>query len=102
MELIVTVLVAFPLGFFVANRMAAYVAFIAVHSFVFTFQCTELLREWSGGDYSAFPKDSGTVPWAYALVNIIIYAAGFGLVTAGHAVRTRRRRKAPQTADLAG
>ena len=101
MELIATVLVTFPLGFFVRNRMAAYVAFIAVHSFVFSFQNTELLREWTGGDYSAFPKDSDTAPWSYALVNIIIYAAGFGLVTLGHTLAARRRRKTAQSVDIA-
>jgi len=93
-DLIITVLVAFPLGFFVRNRMAAYVAYIAVHSFVFTVQCEELLRAWVGGDYSAFPKNPDSGPWGYLLVNVVIYAAGFGLVTLGHVVHARRRRKA--------
>ncbi|GAA2120688.1 hypothetical protein [Actinomadura napierensis] len=96
MELIVTLVVAFPLGFFVRSRATAYIAYIAVHSFVFSFQDTELVGEWSGGDYSAFPKDRGSVPWSYGLVNVAIYAAGFGLVTLDHAVRTRVRRRVSQ------
>ncbi|MGI5328445.1 hypothetical protein ACQPZ8_19220 [Actinomadura nitritigenes] len=101
MELIVTLVVAFPLGFFVRSRAAACIAYIAVHSFVFSFQNTELVREWSGGDYSAFPKDPGTMPWSYVLVNAVIYAAGFGLVTLGHAVRARLRRRNARAVDLA-
>ncbi|MFB4300977.1 hypothetical protein [Actinomadura sp. NTSP31] len=101
MELIVTLVVAFPLGFFVRSRGTAYVAYIAVHSFVFSFQNTELVREWSGGDHSAFPKDPGAVPWSYVLANVAIYAAGFGLVTLGHAVRTRLRRRNAEAVDLA-
>jgi ABC-type xylose transport system permease subunit len=101
MELIVTLIVALPLGFFVRNRMGAYVAYIAVHSFVFTFQNVVLLRAWSGGDHSAFPKDTDAVPWSYVLVNIVIYAAGFGLVTLGHWLRHRRRERRPEGVDLA-
>ena len=37
MELIIMVLAPFPIGFFVRSRMAAFVAFIALHAFVFTF-----------------------------------------------------------------
>ena len=30
-------LAPFPIGFFIRNRMAAYLAYVALHSFVFTF-----------------------------------------------------------------
>jgi hypothetical protein len=99
-ELIIMVLVAFPLGFFLRNRMAAYVAYIAVYSFVFTFQTAELVREWVGGDYSAFPKDPTSAPWPYALVNLVIYSVGLGLVTLGHKQGAKRRRKTLQPVDL--
>lgn len=101
MELIVAVLVPFPLGFFVRNRMAAYLAYVAVYSFTFTYQTMELLREWVRGDDAAFPRDAASPAWQYALVNLVIYAAGIGLVTLGHTVRNRRRRKTAQTVDLA-
>ncbi|AGZ45045.1 hypothetical protein [Actinoplanes friuliensis] len=101
MELIVTVLVAFPLGFAVRNRMAAFVAYIAVHSFVFTFQTAQLVRAWVGGDHSAFPADGDVVPWSYLIVNAVIYAAGLGLVALGHRLRSRRTNTNPKAADLA-
>jgi hypothetical protein len=94
MELIVTILVAFPLGFLIRNRMAAFVAYIAVHAFVFTFQAVNLMVEWVGGRESAFgpyPKGSDSDVLAYGLVNLVIYAAGFGLVYAGSRVAARRR-----------
>jgi len=90
MELIVTLLVTFPLGYFVRSRTAAYIAFIAIHSFVFSFQSTQLVREWVAGSTQAFPANGKTVAWAYGVVNVVIYAAGFGLVTLGHRVRSRR------------
>jgi len=48
-----------PIGYFIRNRIAAYLAYIALHSFVSTFQSTTLLKEWNGGDYSAFVKNPG-------------------------------------------
>ena len=59
-ELIIMLLAPFPIGYFIRNRMAAYLAYVALHSFVFTFQSTTLLKEWTGGDYSAFVKNPAT------------------------------------------
>jgi hypothetical protein len=100
-ELIIMVLVAFPLGFFIRNRLAAYLVYVAVYSFVFTFQTAELIREWVGGDYSAFPKDPTSAPWPYALVNLAIYGVGLGLIALGHKLGAKRRRKTLQSVDLA-
>jgi hypothetical protein len=94
MELITVILVAFPLGYLVRDRLTSYVAFIAIHAFVFSFQSMELTREWVGGDTSAFPKSSHSVPWSYGVVNALIYALGFGLVTLGHWLAARRRTRA--------
>jgi hypothetical protein len=85
----------------VRNRLAAFVTYIAVHGFVFTYQTLELLREWVGGSTAAFPKDSNASAWPYALVNAIIFAAGLGLVWLGHRLRSRRQAKAAQPVDLA-
>lgn len=94
------IVAAFPLGFFVRNRTAAFVAYIALHSFVFTFQSTALTLEWASGDYAAFDgKDPN--PWPYGLVNVIIYGAGLGLVALGQKVSARRRRAGAQAVDLA-
>ena len=96
MELIVMIVIAFPLGFFIKSRTAAYLAYIAVHGFVFTFQSVALITQWAGGDKSAFgpyPKaDKGEV-WSYGLVNLLIFAAGLGLVALGYYLANRRRNK---------
>ena len=63
-----------PIGYFIRNRIAAYLAYIALHSFVFTFQSSTLLKEWNGGDYSAFVKNPAAVDWSYGLVNLLIFA----------------------------
>jgi hypothetical protein len=101
MELIVTLLVAFPLGYLIRQRLVAYLAFVAANSFLFTFQSTELTREWVGGSSDAFPKDPQTIPWAYGLVNLAIYGLGFGLVTLGGIAATRRRTRTRAAVDLA-
>jgi hypothetical protein len=90
MELIIMLVAPFPLGYLIRHRMAAYLAYVALHSFVFTFQSTTVLKEWTGGDYSAFAKNPVATDWAYGLVNIAVYAAGLGLVA-----RLLGRRPAP-------
>jgi len=103
MELIVMVLVPLPLGYFLRQRIVAFIAYIAVHAFTFTFQTAELVREWVGGSTEAFAKDPMQPAWAYLLVNALIYAAGFGLVALGHrlARRRRSRNQTPEAVDLA-
>jgi hypothetical protein len=54
-ELIIMLLAPFPIGYLIRNRMAAFLAYIALHSFVFTFQSTSLLKEWTG-DYPFRPR----------------------------------------------
>ncbi|GAB2830434.1 hypothetical protein GCM10022221_31440 [Actinocorallia aurea] len=82
--------VALLLGFAVRDRTAAFLSYVAVHGFVFTFQTMTLLRAWVGGDRSAFPADPDSPAWSYALVNAVIYGAGLGLVFAGSRLRARR------------
>lgn len=96
MELIVMIVTALPLGFFIKNRTAAYVALIAIHGFVFTFQSVDLITEWAGGSTDAFgpyPKADNSQIWAYGVVNLVIFAAGLGLVTLGYYLANRRRNK---------
>jgi hypothetical protein len=94
MELIVMVLVPFPIGFFMRNRLAAFVTYIAVHGFVFTFQTLNLIVEWVGGSPEAFgtyPKASNSNVFSYGVVNLVIFAVGLGLVYLGHRLGGRRR-----------
>ncbi len=89
---IVTVLLALPLGFLLRNRLAAYVAYVAVFGYAFSFQNVYLLRSWVHDPATgAFPRDADQPPLSYLLVTALIYAAGFGLVTLGHRLGTRWR-----------
>lgn len=87
---IVTVLFALPLGYLVRNPVVAYVGYVAVYGWAFTFQAVYLLLSHAQGDYSAFPQRG--FPLGYALVTLAIYVVGFGLVTMGRWLRTRRTR----------
>jgi hypothetical protein len=91
MELILMLLLPFPLGYFIASRTAAFLAYVAAHSFLFTFQTMTLVRAWVGGDTHAFARDPNSLEWSYALVNLAIYAAGLCLVALGHRLAQRRR-----------
>ena len=88
---IVTVLLAFPLGFFLRSHLAANTAYAIAYLWAFTFQGIYLMRSWVGGDHSAFPKDPDTMPVSYGLVAGGIFAVGFGLVALGRRVGARRR-----------
>jgi hypothetical protein len=101
MELIIMLIAPFPIGYFIRNRVGAYLTYVALHSFVFTFQSTTLLKEWNGGDYSAFVKNPAAVDWSYGVVNLLIFAAGLGLVTLGSWLSARRRRAVLPAIDLA-
>jgi hypothetical protein len=90
MELIVMLLVPLPLGYLIRPRIAAYLAYVGLHSFVFTFQTMTLTKAWVGGDHSAFAKDPKAVEWSYGLINLAFYAIGLGLVTLGLWLRQRR------------
>ncbi|MFG1689431.1 hypothetical protein ACGFNP_55435 [Nonomuraea sp. NPDC049269] len=93
MELIVMLLLPLPLGYFLRPKVAAYLAYIGAHSFVFTFQTMTLFKAWAGGDYDAFAKDPNQPEWAYAVVNLVIYATGLGLVALGSWLRARQARR---------
>ncbi|WP_238010002.1 hypothetical protein KZZ52_34680 [Dactylosporangium sp. AC04546] len=97
MELIVMLLVPFPVGLLVRNRPAAFVTYVAVHGFVFTAQTLNLLVEWVGGSteaFGAYPDASDTELLAYLVVNAVIFAAGLGLVWLGSRLGARRRARA--------
>jgi len=94
MELLLTLVAAFPIGFLIRNRLAAFVVYIAAHGFVFTFQTLVLLIAWTGGSgegFGPYPQGSTAEVLSYGLINLVIFAAGLGLVYLGHCVAARRR-----------
>ena len=87
---IVTVLLAFPLGYLLRSHLAANVAYAIAYLWAFTFQGLYLTRMWVGGDNSAFARDPDALPISYGVVTAGIFAVGFGLVALGHRVAVRR------------
>ncbi len=90
---VATVLLAFPLGFFLRSHLAANVAYAIAYLWAFTYQTLYLTLSSFGGDESAFPKDE--FPLSYGLVAAAIFAVGFALVTLGHRLGARRTERVP-------
>jgi hypothetical protein len=88
---VVTVLLAFPLGFLVHSWHTANVAYAIAYLWAFSYQNVYLVRMWTAEDYSAFPKGAEAIPIEYGLVTLGVFGAGFGLVALGHRVAARRR-----------
>jgi hypothetical protein len=94
---IVTILTAFPLGFFLSSRLAANTAYAIAYLWAFVFQGVYLMLDSiSSGktlnDDPAFVSDE--FPWQYGVVTLLIFGAGFGLVALGRRVgRGRRTRR---------
>ncbi len=96
---VIAALAAFPLGFLLRDRLAAFLAFGLAFAHVFTFQTAQLVLEATRGADEAF-GDLSDPGWhwfgdtvGYFVFTTAIYAVGLALVTAGHAVRTRRARQ---------
>lgn len=88
---ILTLLIALPLGYLIRPRLAAYVAYGLAFAHLYTFQSLSLLLEWRAGSEAAFGRNGDAS--GYLLVTTAIYAVGFGLVTLGAWLRTRRTRR---------
>ena len=93
MVAIVTVLFAFPLGFFLRNRNSAYLVYVAIFGYSFTYQTLYLLRTWVGDRTQVFPGDPEELPISYLAVTAGIYLVGFGLVALGHLLGSKRRNR---------
>jgi hypothetical protein len=93
-ELIVMILVPFPIGYFVRNRTAGFIAYLTVHAFVFTFQSTDLVIEWVGGStqaFGAYPHAPKSEVFSYGVVNLGILLVAIGLLVLGQRLGARRR-----------
>ncbi len=100
MNLIYTLLLAFPLGFFVQTRSTALLGYLLAGSYLFSFQSTGVLLDWLGHSspsaFGPFPdgfpaKASTSETIGYGVVNLVITVIGVGLVLLGHHLATRRR-----------
>jgi uncharacterized membrane protein len=87
---IVTVVLAFPLGFLLRSRLAAMLAYVAAYLWAFTFQTLYLLLD-SMGNPETGAFGASEFPLSYGLVTLAVFAAGLGLVTLAHGLRRRRQ-----------
>jgi hypothetical protein len=95
MVAIITVLTAFPLGYLVRSRLAANTAYAVAYLWAFVFQTLYLILDViNDSNRPAFEPQE--LPWAYGVVTLSIFTAGFGLVALGHLVRDRRLARAAQ------
>ena len=89
---VVTILLAFPLGFFLRSHLAANTAYAIAYLWAFVYQGVYLLLDAMHGGRDAFdPKE---FPLSYGLVALAIFGVGFGLVALGHRVGSKHREKA--------
>lgn len=91
---VITVLIAFPLGYLLRSRLAANTTYAVAYLWAFVFQSTYLMLDSvGGGSDPAFV--AGDFPWSYGAVTLGIFLAGFGLVWVGGRVRALRRSRQP-------
>ena len=93
---VVTILCAFPLGWFLRSHLAANTAYAIAYLWAFCFQTLYLSLDSVSGD-PAFER--GEFPWQYGVVTLLIFVVGFGLVWLGHWTRARRRTTKSATAS---
>ena len=87
---VVTVLLAFPLGFLLRSRLAAMLAYVAAYLWAFTFQTLYLLLDsMSNPQTGAFGP--AEFPLSYGLVTLGMFAGGLLLVALAHWLRERRQ-----------
>lgn len=97
MNVILTILIGFPLGYLIRQRGTAIATYVLVDSYLFTFQTAFLLMQWVDGDNHAFGSrgrdwsaERTTQFYSYLVLNGVIVAIGIGLVMLGHRVHARR------------
>jgi len=88
---VITILVAFPAGYYFGSRLAANTTYAIAYMWAFVFQTLYLLLDALGGKSDAPAFETSEFPWEYGLVAALIFGAGFGLVEFGHRVAARRR-----------
>jgi len=101
-NLIYTVLVALPLGFFLSSRSTAVLSYLLIGSYLFSFQNLNILLDWLGHNSPSalgpfpdgFPAKASTSEFlGYGIVNLVITLTGVGLVVLGAWLQKRRSAK---------
>jgi hypothetical protein len=87
---IVTVLLAFPLGYRLRSRLAAGTIYSVAYLWAFTYQTLYLMLDSMAPDAHNTAFEASAFPLSYGLVTLGIFGVGFALVEAGHRVAGRR------------
>ena len=87
---LVTLVSAFPLGYFLRNRLAANTAYAIAYLWAFVFQTLYLLLDALGESRNPAFEPS-EFPLSYGVVTLTIFVVGFGLVQVGHRAGRHRR-----------
>lgn len=95
---VVTILAAFPLGYFLRSHLAANTAYAIAYLWAFVFQSLYLLLDAMNPDASAPAFEAGEFPLSYGVMTLAIFLVGFGLVALGRYVAVRRGRITPAPA----
>jgi glycerol uptake facilitator-like aquaporin len=88
---VVTLLIAFPAGYLLSSRLAANTTYAIAYLWAFVFQTLYLTLDSLSGTSTNPAFTTRELPWSYGVVTLLILAVGFGLVSAGHWLRSRRR-----------
>lgn len=97
---VVTILAAFPLGYFMRSWFAANATYAIAYLWALTYQAVYLLPMFLEDMAPVQPgRDPVTdnFPLSYGVTTLAVFVTGFGLVAAGRWVR--RRRTAPELVD---
>jgi hypothetical protein len=87
---VITVLLAFPLGYRLKSHFAANTAYAIAYLWAFVYQTLYLVLDvMNDSQDRAFEPQE--FPLSYGLVTAAIFGVGFGLVAWGHKVGTEHR-----------
>ncbi len=110
MNLVYTLLLAFPIGYLVTSRSTAVLGYLAGGSYLLSLQSTWVLLSWLGHESrpafgpfpEGFPAQSSTSEIVgYGVVNLVITLVGVGLVLLGRRVAGRRRTRSNDVVAVA-
>ena len=94
---VVTVLLAFPLGYRLRSHFAANTAYAIAYLWAFVYQTLYLVLD-AMNDTKGAAFTPQEFPLSYGLVTAAIFGAGFVLVAWGHRVGDHRRSRTVTTA----
>jgi hypothetical protein len=103
-NIVVSLLVAFPLGLLLRSRSEAYIAYVALFLFLYVSTAVTLLVEWAGGStiaFGPFPRADTGQMWSFVGLSAAAFVVGALLVQWGSVVQRRRAVRRTGAVDVA-